>query len=474
MSLFLRLWMSLVLTFGLLILALGAAEYTTLQKALLFEVDENLRSRAEWVADELRQGRVPGGPMVPQGNTLEEVAKLFVEIVDGQGRRIASSNNLGLQHLPGQYPGGTRFLVVRTQEGRRLRVYQLETSSPKGLIRVAESLELVDRSLRHSLLRVAGLGLLAAVLAAGLAYRVLIRTLGPLFAVSQVARHIAETGDLSMPVPAQSAVAEVDQVARTLNSLLARVHELLEAQQRLLQDTSHELRNPLMVLQMDLEVLARPELDAEMRAEIAQEVQGELQRLIRLAQDLLLISWAESRPALQLESVRLDSYLERIVEKYQGLCGSRRLKVYSKPVWVKADPLRLDQIVRNLLDNAIRYTPDDGRISLWIRLESDEKESGPAIPAERLLPTVGAVTEQVTLIVQDNGCGIAPEYWDSLFERFFRIEPDRNRKAGGIGLGLPLARALARAMGGDLWVFSQPGRGSSFLLSLARDLEGGG
>ena len=458
MSLFGRLWLSLVVTFGALILALGVAEYSTLQRSLLGEVDDNLRRRAGWVSGQLQAGHIPQGLMVPQDDILEEIAKLFVEIQKDSGQLLAASSNLGLRRLPGDFQAGTYFTIVRTNEGRRLRVYQNHLPELGLSVRVAESLELVDRSLHHSILRVALLGLVATLLAAASAHRVLTKSLGPLRSVAQVARHIAESGDMSVAVPTDSAVPEVAQVASTFNALLARVSKLLEAQQRLLQDTSHELRNPLTVLQMDLEILARPNLDEAMRAEVAAEVQGELQRLTRLTQDLMLISWAESSPVLHLESLRLDTVLEALVARYQGLVSGRNLKLICPPVWVKADSLRLEQIVRNLIDNAIRYTRPEGKITLWV------EQPGQPSPLPDSSPP-----DQVVLIVQDDGCGIAEEHWDSLFERFFRIEPDRNRKAGGVGLGLPLARALARAMHGDLRVYSQPGQGSSFLLTLPKD-----
>jgi signal transduction histidine kinase len=451
----------LVLTFGALILALGVAEYSTLQRSLLAEVDDNLRRRAAWVADELQAGRIPQGLMVPDGDILDEIAKLFVEIEKDSGQLLAASTNLGSHRLPGSFNRGTYFTTVRTAERHRLRIYQVGLTRPALSIRVAESLELVDRSLQQSILRVVLLGLGATLLAAGSAHRVLRLSLKPLVLVAQVARQIADSGDMSVPVPAHSNVPEVVQVANTLNTLLGRVRHLLEAQQRLLQDTSHELRNPLTVLKMDLEILARPDLDPSMRAEVATEAQAELERLIRLTQDLMLISWAESSPALHLESLRLDTILQEVVERYRPLIQKRSLKTVCPPVWVKADSLRLEQILRNLLDNAIRYTRPEGKITLWLE----------GAPQQSPIPGPQSPPGQVVLIVQDDGCGIAEEHWESLFERYFRIEPDRNRKAGGVGLGLPLARALARAMGGDLRVYSQPGQGSSFLLQLPLDSD---
>lgn len=126
----------------------------------------------------------------------------------------------------------------------------------------------------------------------------------------------------------------MSQVSSTINGLLDRVESLLQAQERLLQDTSHELRNPLTVLKIDLELLARPELDAATRQEVSQEVQGELSRLIQLVEGLLLISWAEISPQLQPEMIELQPFLTHLGSKYQSQLDGRSLEVQSGSVTV--------------------------------------------------------------------------------------------------------------------------------------------
>jgi two-component system, OmpR family, sensor kinase len=462
-TLFARLWPPLALLFAGLVLLLGAGEYRTLQRALRSEIDHNLEKRANWVASELRAGRQPQGWMVPGDHPLEELAKLFVEISDGQGRLLAASANLGSSRIPGIGQAG--YSNVQTEEGSRLRVYQLELDQPRRTIRVAESLELAERSLQSTGLRALAVGTLVTVLTALLLRFVLHRSLRPLEQLAEVAQNIVKTGNTGIRAPIAGASQETAQVAQALNGLLDRVDELLRAQQQLLQDTSHELRNPLTVLKMDLDVLARGDLDEATRDEVAQEARGELSRLVRLVEDLLLISWAEGRPPLQLQTVELGEVLSGVLERYRQLAPDRQFSVVGESVAVRVDAMRLEQILRNLLDNAVRYTAPQGKISLWILGENDKQA-----PVEKkfLIPTVETSPERVVVVVQDDGCGIAPEHWESLFVRFYRLENDRNRKVGGTGLGLPLARALARAMDGDLWVYSQPGRGSSFLLALPK------
>lgn len=461
MTLFARLWPPLAILFAALVLLLGLGEYRTLQRALRSEIDHNLEKRANWVASELRAGRLPHGFMVPGDHTIEEFAKLFVEISDERDRLLASSANLAGSRIPGLPAPG--YSNVQTPEGNRLRVYQLVLEQPPRVIRVAESLELAERSLRSTGLRAAAVGTLVTIATALLLRWVLQRSLRPLKDLADVAQKISQTGDTSIRLATSDGTQETTQVAHAMNGLLDRVQELLRAQEQLLQDTSHELRNPLTVLKMDLDVLARGDLDDATRDEVAQEARGELSRLVRLVEDLLLISWAEGRPPLQLQDTELIGFLQPLLERYRQLAPDREFQVIGKATLVRVDPLRLDQILRNLLDNALRYTSPHGKICIWI-------VDGESSPVDRkvLIPTVETSAERVILVVQDDGCGIPEEHWESLFVRFYRLERDRNRQVGGTGLGLPLARALARAMNGDLWVYSQPERGSSFLLALPR------
>lgn len=452
--------MSLALAFGLLTGALGLGEYTTLRRALVAETDRNLEVRALWLAAQLESGKLPGGLMVPPHHSIEELGKVFVEILDSQGRLVRRSSNLDDQSLPGEFPAGTYFRTVATPEGHPFRVHQL--TGRNGLIRVGESLELVERSLGKSVARIFGLGLLTFLLAAFFCYRVLGRICRPLEALSNSAREIAESGEVRRRLEVNSSIREVSQVSLTINGLLDRVENLLQAQERLLQDTSHELRNPLTVLKMDLELLAKPELDVAIRQEVGQEVQGELSRLIQLVEGLLLISWAETSPQLEPEVFALQPFLAQLASKYESQLAGRSLEIQPGSVSLRADPARLEQILRNLLDNALRYAGDSARLRVWWVEEGSRATSW--IPSSQL----ACKPREIVLVVEDNGPGIAAAYWEKLFERYFRLEADRSRQAGGVGLGLPIARALARAMGGELTVYSQPGQGCAFLIRLLK------
>ncbi|MCW5871034.1 MAG: HAMP domain-containing histidine kinase, partial [Candidatus Eremiobacteraeota bacterium] len=408
------------------------------------------------LAHQLQAGTLPDGLMEPPHQSLEELGKVFVEVLDGQGQLVRRSSNLE-QAIPGEPRSGTYFLTVHTPGGNPMRIHQLEVAGSLGVVRVAESLELAESSLANSVVKILALWALTSLLAALISYRMLRHICRPLEALSLKARWIAESGEVRERVPVDDTVREVLQVSSTINGLLDRVEKLLSAQERLLQDTSHELRNPLTVLKIDLELLSRPDLDSDTRVEVGQEVQGELSRLIELVDGLMQISWAETSPQIALESLLLEPFLKQLVARYQPLTGDRQLELRVGSQMALADRRRLEQILRNLLDNAFRYAGSQARIQVWVGGDSNW------IPAEQLKRT-----GDVFIVVEDNGPGIESKYWEKLFERYFRLEPDRSRQAGGVGLGLPLARVLARAMGGELTVYSQPGQACAFLVRLRK------
>ncbi|MFN8611913.1 MAG: HAMP domain-containing sensor histidine kinase [Vulcanimicrobiota bacterium] len=447
MSIFYRLWLSLAVTLGLVIVALGVGEYKTLQRALTTEVDRNLEKRAHWIEGQLLRGKVPEGSMLPDNHPLEEMGKLFVEIYGLRGELVRRSSNLADSALPGDRQSGTYFQSVSTPENHPFRIYQLRMADGRE-IRLGESLELAYLSLSNSLLKILLLGLGGFALAALISRQTLLHICGPLTQLAEKAGEIAARGNVADRLPTHPGlVPEVKVVSETINSLLARVQSLLEAQSRLLQDTSHELRNPLTVLQVDLDLLLRNDLDAQVRTEIGQEFRGELTRLVRLVEDLLSMSWAETQTRVELESVDLHALVTRVWSAYQGRAEERELSLKTSSCVALADAGRLEQILRNLLDNAFRYAGSRARIEVEIMPEAGD---GSCLVA-----------------VRDDGPGIGSEHRERVFERFYRLESDRNRLKGGTGLGLPVARALARAMGGDLWIDSPGGsRGSCFLLKL--------
>ena len=249
--------------------------------------------------------------------------------------------------------------------------------------------------------------------------------------------------------------------AALLNRLLARDEALrrttlenearIEAQRRLLADTSHELRNPLTVLRANLTVVQREDVDAQVRMEAARDAEEEAARLGRLVEDLLLLARGEAGEQLELGPVRLDELVGRVTEeaKEAGTGHAIRLEVEG-PVTVMGDEERLRQVLRNVVGNALRHTP-----------------SGTAITV-----TVGRRRDDAEVTVSDTGAGIAPEHVPRVFDRFYRVDGARSRAgqqeggSGGAGLGLAIVKHLVEAHGGTVEIDSAPGRGTRLAIRL--------
>ena len=424
MSLRARLQLALTLVMAISFSLFGLLEYDTLSRALLREVDDQLATAAQTIA-------AIGHP--------EPLAGEYFEMVAPDGTSRYSSANVS---LPRPSELGS-FETVRLKPGVTLRVHS--SRLPDGsLMILGQSLHVLTSSLRYSLGRIVLAGVITLAISLAVTNVVLGRGLEPLKQVAQTAGAIVLTGDVSQRVPVPSGQESVPRVARSFNSLLERVEEVLQAQARLLSDTSHELRNPLTVIQTDLDMLSR-DLDWATRHEVVQEAMHEVARVTRLVNDLLLLSWAEAHPAVRLEPVRLDELAQRCLSRVAPLAAERELALESsRPVTVAGDRDRLEQILRNLLDNAVNYTAPGGSIRV----------------------AVTAQDKHAVLTVADNGCGIAPEHLPHLFERFYRVDPSRSRGSGGAGLGLPLARALAQLQEGDLTVQSELGKGTTLRLEL--------
>jgi signal transduction histidine kinase len=257
------------------------------------------------------------------------------------------------------------------------------------------------------------------------------------------------SGDLSQRVPAGGR-DELGQLATTFNHMADSLQAAENSRRAMTADIAHELRTPLAVQRAHLEAL----LDGvyPMEPDYLAQVLEQNHLLTRLVEDLRTLALAD---AGQLELVRYPSYLgelaRRILERFSPQAQARQVQlVMQEPPAdkrlesVPLDPGRVEQILGNLLANALRYTPDGGQISL--RLE-----------------TTGSTA---VLHVRDSGPGIPTEALPRLFERFYRADKSRSRQEGGSGLGLPIARQLAQAHGGELAARNHPQGGAEFTLTL--------
>ncbi|WP_284035529.1 HAMP domain-containing sensor histidine kinase [Neobacillus sp. 114] len=272
----------------------------------------------------------------------------------------------------------------------------------------------------------------------------------PLRKLVAAIERVAE-GDLDVNVPVQSK-DEYGKVIQTFNDMTLRLREAEDARRRLVADIAHELRTPLSIMQLKLE--NAQQTGQYVPPEMLLRLHDEVIRLGLLVEDLHVLSLAEAgRLALDCKPLDLSARLEQVVAdvKMEAEENGLELRFYSntRPVTVMADARRITQVFINLLTNAIRYTPDGGKISVVIEDNVLDRH---------------AVYTCVSVI--DTGIGIPAEELDHLFDRFYRVEKARSRHTGGTGLGLSIAHHFVRAHGGFIRVMSEPDQGTTFTVYL--------
>jgi heavy metal sensor kinase len=272
------------------------------------------------------------------------------------------------------------------------------------------------------------------------------RALRPVDRMSQSALRISAE-DLSRRLERRGTGDEIDRLADTLNAMLARLQAAFGEMQRFAADAAHELRTPLTALKGGIEVALRAERPPEEYRRVLASSIEEVDQLIRLAEDLLLLSRSSAGFTAVRRSVDLEPLCLEAFEVGVRLAKAKGVMVRmgaTTPVVVQGDAAALRRALRNLVDNAVKYTPAGGSV---------------VISLER-------TPEGAALVVEDTGIGIAAADVQRVFEPFVRLDAGRSRDTGGSGLGLAIARSIALAHGGTLEVESRPGAGSRFTTRL--------
>jgi heavy metal sensor kinase len=265
--------------------------------------------------------------------------------------------------------------------------------------------------------------------------------------VTRLARRISAE-DLGQRLNLRSPDDEVGRLARTFDEMIARLDDAFRRQRQFTADASHELRTPLTAIKGQIDVALQRQRDPAAYRQVLQVVNEEVDRMIRLVGSLLTLARADAgQIPLAFEAVSLPDLVAGALEQVSPMASQRSVElqlVPSQAVTLRADEDLLLQLLLNLLDNAIKYTPAGGQVTVgW---------------------NVGA--GQVELWVRDTGIGIASEHLPHLFDRFYRVEKARSRAEGRVGLGLAISRWIAEAHGGSISVDSAPGEGSTFTIRL--------
>ncbi|MBT0768140.1 HAMP domain-containing protein [Kineosporia sp. J2-2] len=443
---------SSVLVVGMALALAGGLIFYVLQHALISGLNQAADARLNEVAGQLE--------LLGEGELDDSLKKTqnqrdgqWVQVLKGDSVVSASTYDDDQGPITGLRPGVGEVLredagvlkIFDTDRPFLVVTRGVEYKGETDTIIVATFLEWQRRTV------VIVLGLLAVafpllLIAVGVVVWVMLgRALRPVEEIRARVAHIDER-ELADRVPVPPTRDEVAALAYTMNEMLDRIQTAQKAQRQFVSDASHELRSPLATLSATLEVV---DSDVTGRAwdELRPVLRNETQRMGVLVQNLLLLARADDQ-GLKIVQVEVDLD-DLVMEEVRRLRTSTALEVPVSvtPVRILGDPYKLGQVLRNLVDNAVRYAEHTVALSLTV------------------------VGSTALVMVDDDGPGIAPSDRDRVFERFVRLDESRDRASGGAGLGLPIVREVVRGHAGDVAVGVSPYGGARFQVQLPVTVE---
>jgi two-component system, OmpR family, sensor kinase len=457
-----RLTLYIALAIGTILLLLGLALFFLLRAALLSNVENTTRSRALDAARDIRSGEILSRDDIEQ-LTLDGV---FVIVRDRKGRVLTQTVNLPMEGQArdpvwqralgsGNAASGTAELSQQAPD----YVYAIPVETLFGHTRVVEAGKSYESAQEVigavETVLAAGIGA-ALLLSIGGAYLLARAALRPVEAVTSAAREMGE-GDLAKRLPVANPKDEIGQLATTINGLLARLEaafarreEALARQRRFAADASHELRTPLTSISGHARMLDEwaLEKDPERARRSARSIRQEAGRMRSLVEALLALTRGDEGAPLAVGRHDLATLVEEAVQTARVTADGKISIEYAPPkpgVMATFDRDSVLQLAGILLDNAVKYTPEGGEVTVRVREDEGRAE----------------------LKVSDTGVGIADAQVPLIFERFHRADPSRTKD--GAGLGLSIARQIAEAHGGTIEVKSKPDEGSTFTLRIPRN-----
>jgi len=450
----LTLWYAAVLAFSLIAFALVI--YYAAGKIFHERQDESLRSTAQTVASAYVEEFGEAHSLAKAGQiVLSEITfpNRYVQLNDNEGKPIASSANLAgsTVAIPSSVFADARekSFSYATVNGLRVAVIPLSSDQTPGYAAVAEPLSAIEdglREVRRDLF--AGVPLVLFLASVG-GYFLARKSLAPIASMNSQTQQISAQ-NLSARLDVTESRDELGRLGTTINDLLARLENSFKEQQRFIADASHELRTPLAVLRGETEVALGKVRTVEEYQQSLSLIQDEAERLSRIVEDLFILARepVDTRAVLHKERVSLNDAVKDCARAAQVLAIRKGVRLSlendSPAILVNGDEELIKRMILNLLDNAVKYTPAGGEVSLELSQENGNAE----------------------IVVRDTGIGIPDSAQPRVFDRFFRVDKARARTIGGAGLGLSIAQWIAEVHSGSIALTSTPNHGSTFTVVL--------
>lgn len=453
MSLRVRLALLSTLVAAVLFGVFGTSGFFLLKDALYQPVDTLLEKEAASSRFRYFLNQPPDLTEIQTDDPLSVVFYTFYapdgQLLEDSGRPIPVSDGL----VSAALEGGTVKGFVTSSDGHRLRVLltpllYARTGEIAGVLQVSTPVDVLDQRLNLlAWLLAAASGTLLIVAGLG-SYLLTGRALNSVDRVTKKVQEIDLSQDLTQRLPQPGTQDEIGQLVGTFNNLIERLQSALETQRRFVADSSHELRTPLTVIKSNIHLLRRTTDPAE-QDELTEATEAEVSRLNRMVNNLLYMAQMEAGLDLKpvLRPVELDSLLLEVFARARSIAVLKNQKVvlsHEDIASTMGDRDQLQHLLLNLVDNAMKYSPENGVISLGLWSEG----------------------EWSRLEVTDNGPGIPEAELPHIFERFYRTQEARKSMRNGSGLGLAIAKSITDAHGGRIEVFSRLGEGTTFRLWL--------
>jgi heavy metal sensor kinase len=442
-------WYLLVL--AIVLIALSTGVYFYLSRSLYQSLDDSL---------ELRSKQLQNIPdileSIRQGDFQEELGEIVILYFYSGGQLMqVSPREIGIT-VPAELiskgiEGTKSFATIETEQKERLRLLAVPVSldmlrppatRPAAVLVIARSTKQIDQALAglvHTLIIAIPLAL---AVAAGGGIFLARRALKPVDEIAKTAQQIEEN-DLSRRIDVNTK-DELGRLAATLNQMIARLEKAFQRQKQFTSDASHELRTPLSVIEAESTLALQKERPSSDYRQSLETISQEARQMSSLIDQLLTLARADAgKEQWNFTEVNLGELIASLSTDAEVLCQEKGLTFQlgqTPDLAVKGDEARLRELFMNLVDNAVRYTPAPGTISISLRREG----------------------QMAVLAITDTGVGIPAEDIPLIFERFYRVDKSRSRAEGGTGLGLAICRHIAEAHGGKIEVESRVGVGGTF------------
>jgi heavy metal sensor kinase len=443
------------------LLAFGVSVYLGLERYLDWTLQDRLASECRTIGTELLS-QLPG----KKADWLEteineayapEVNARFIRVYqEGKGVIYVSGapkdGAFELSEIPLDIEPKDRARQIRFGNGQQLLINAMNFTTPDGSRFLVESgipYQQIQIVLHGLMLTLALYSPFIVSLAIGGGYWLMRRSLRQVDEITERAEGITSS-NLSERLPMIRTGDELERLSTALNRMIGRLEDAFQHVNRFSADASHELRTPLTILQLELEGIVNNHLLSESLEDQIGSALEETHRMSRIVESLLTISRLDAGEAkLDRSLLNLGDLTKSTADEMRVLAQEKSISLGTsteESVFVEGDRTRLQQVVANLIDNAIKYTPAGGMIEVKV-----QREAGKAV-----------------LDVSDNGIGIPATAIPHVFERFYRVDKARSRASGGAGLGLSIVKAICAAHGGEISVSSEEGRGSCFRVELPR------